>query len=98
MDDGLFVLADLMIEQEHRVGPRIGGRVQRRDGRTRVPLLSLAGGYALAGCAVATRRGSSPLLTSLALALVHLSYGAGVISGALRPDLVSSSLASTRLR
>jgi glycosyltransferase involved in cell wall biosynthesis len=67
-------------------------------GRTRLPLLSFVATYALAGSAVARRRGSNPLLTSVALALVHLSYGAGVISGALRPGLVSSSIGSTRFR
>jgi len=51
-------------------------------GRTRAPLGALAAAYTLAGWSIATRRDSNPVLTSAALALVHLSYGAGVIAGA----------------
>ena len=66
-------------------------------GRTRAPLLILVSAYALAGSAIAAQRGSSRLLTSGALALVHLAYGGGVIAGALRPSLVRSSVGSTRV-
>jgi succinoglycan biosynthesis protein ExoA len=67
-------------------------------GRTRAPLAAVAATYAVAGSAIASQRGSSRALTSLALALVHLAYGGGVIAGALRPGLVGTSIGSTRLR
>ena len=63
-----------------------------------LPLSALSGAYLLAGSAIASRRRSSPLLTTAALAVVHVSYGAGVLAGAARPALVSSPLARTRLR
>jgi glycosyltransferase involved in cell wall biosynthesis len=67
-------------------------------GRSRTPLLALVGGYALAGAAVASSRGSSRLPTALALAIVHVSYGLGVLIGAARPAVVSSSLGRARVR
>jgi len=67
-------------------------------GRTRTPLAAIVAAYAVAGSTIASQRGSSRALTSLALALVHLAYGGGVIAGALRPGLVGTSIGSTRLR
>ena len=68
------------------------------SGRSRAPFAALAAAYVVAGSVVAAERGSSRVLTTAALALLHLSYGAGVIAGAVRPRLVSSPLGSTRLR
>jgi glycosyltransferase involved in cell wall biosynthesis len=68
------------------------------SGRTRLPLVALLGSYALGGAVVSAGSRSNPPLTSLALALVHLSYGTGVIVGAVRPGLAVSPLARTRLR
>jgi succinoglycan biosynthesis protein ExoA len=68
------------------------------SGRTRIPLVVLAGAYVLAGSTIAVKRGSSPPLTTLALALVHLSYGAGIIAGLARPGLVASAFAQARVR
>jgi len=67
-------------------------------GRSRLPLLAAVGAYAAAGSVIAANRGSSRTLTTVALGLVHLSYGAGVIAGALRPGLVSASVATARVR
>lgn len=67
-------------------------------GRTRTPLAAFLGLYAVGGTIVAVRAHCDPLLTGLALGIVHLSYGSGVIAGAARPGLVASSLARTRRR
>jgi GT2 family glycosyltransferase len=66
--------------------------------RMRMPLAAWAGCYAVGGVVAGKRGGSNPLLTGLALAVVHLSYGAGVIAGAIRPGLASSPLARKRVR
>ncbi|HEY4346971.1 MAG TPA: glycosyltransferase [Gaiellaceae bacterium] len=63
-----------------------------------VPLLMLVGGYALGGAIVARRRSANPALAGVALGLVHLAYGAGVIAGAVRPSLAGGALGQTRIR
>jgi glycosyltransferase involved in cell wall biosynthesis len=68
------------------------------SGRTRAPIVALVAMYGVAGSVIAASRGSSWTLTSAALALVHLSYGAGVLVGVACPELVSSSLGSARVR
>ena len=68
------------------------------SGRTRVPLTALAACYATGGVIAGARSRANPLLTGAALAVVHLSYGTGVIAGAVRPQIVSSRLAATRVR
>jgi len=68
------------------------------SGRTRTPLLVLAGAYAAAGSAIASSRGSSRPLTAAALAVVHLSYGLGVVVGAARPGLVAGAIGKSRIR
>jgi succinoglycan biosynthesis protein ExoA len=67
-------------------------------GRTKRPLLTLAGCYACGGALAGTRGQANPLLAGVALAVVHLAYGTGVIAGALRPRLVSSTLGQSRTR
>jgi hypothetical protein len=67
-------------------------------GRSKAPLIAIAGGYAVAGSVVASSRGSSRVLTSVALATVHASYGIGVLLGAAMPRLVSSSAGRARVR
>lgn len=67
-------------------------------GRTSLPLAAWLTGYLVAGSAIAASRGSNRLLTALALAVVHVSYGSGVLAGAARPALVSTSLARVRVR
>jgi succinoglycan biosynthesis protein ExoA len=67
-------------------------------GRSRRPLVALAGCYACGGLLAGIRGHANPLLAGAALAVVHLAYGTGVIVGALHPDLVSSTLAQTRSR
>ena len=67
-------------------------------GRTNRPLLTLAGCYACGGILAGNRRDANPLLAGVALAVVHLAYGTGVIAGALQPQLVSSALGQTRTR
>jgi succinoglycan biosynthesis protein ExoA len=76
----------------------VGGSIALAAAGRRVPFAALVVGYVAAGSAIARERGSSPALSTAALALVHLSYGAGVIAGALHPGLVSTSLGSLRLR
>ncbi len=67
-------------------------------GRTRLPLLALVLGYSGAGTAIARWSSTRPVPTAWALAVVHLSYGAGVVTGALRPSLASSRLGRARIR
>jgi len=67
-------------------------------GRSSRPLLALLGGYLVAGTAVASSRGSSRLVTPVALAIVHAAYGFGILAGAARPELATSSLGRKRVR
>ena len=100
-----------LIEANGRCGPahevHAGGGYWSQDsaslvlawsGRTRVPLTALAACYATGGVIAGARSRANPLLTGAALAVVHLSYGTGVIAGAVRPQIVSSRLAATRVR
>lgn len=67
--------------------------------RSRWPLFVLMAIYAIAGAiASRNRTAAGPIRTALALALVHLSYGCGVLSGAVWPRLAHSWLGSHRVR
>lgn len=73
--------------------------VSAARGRSRWPALGLAALYGGLGVVVSRDRpGADPLLTGGALAIVHLTYGAGVIAGALRPSLGSTKLGRARVR
>ncbi|MDQ6914503.1 MAG: glycosyltransferase [Actinomycetota bacterium] len=63
------------------------------------PALGFVAAYAFAGgIASRRRRDADPLLTAAALGVVHLSYGAGVLAGALAPDLVDTPMGTARVR
>ena len=68
-------------------------------GRTALPACAVAAGYAALGAAASRARpGASPFATTAALATVHLTYGLGVIAGALRPGLTAGRAGSARVR
>jgi glycosyltransferase involved in cell wall biosynthesis len=68
-------------------------------GRTAAPAVAVGAGYAALGAVAAgSRPGARPLATATALATVHLCYGAGVIAGALRPQLTAGRAGRGRVR
>jgi len=76
----------------------VGGAMLAATGRSVLPLAAWSSAYLVAGFAIASHRGSNRVLTTAALAIVHVSYGSGVLVGAARPALVTSPLARTRIR
>ena len=63
------------------------------------PALSLVAIYVIAGALVSRKRSEAgPVRTALALALAHLAYGGGILSGAAWPRLARTGLGSLRVR
>ena len=67
--------------------------------RSRWPLILLVAVYAVAGILASRNRSAAgPVRTAFALALVHLAYGGGILSGAIWPRLARTRLGSIRVR
>jgi succinoglycan biosynthesis protein ExoA len=77
----------------------IGSLAAAATGRSRAPLAALSGAYIVAGSVVAGgREGASAVRTAVALAVLHTSYGAGVLAGFLRPDLADGQVGTARIK
>jgi succinoglycan biosynthesis protein ExoA len=72
--------------------------VLRATGRAPWALRSLVAFYLVLGIAASRNRASNPGLTALALSVLHLSYGAGVIVGLIKPEVTQTRLGQGRLR
>jgi succinoglycan biosynthesis protein ExoA len=63
------------------------------------PLRSLVGTYLVAGLVVTrSHPTANPVLVGSALAVLHVSYGAGVIAGLVKPSLAETPLGRGRVR
>jgi hypothetical protein len=68
-------------------------------GRSRRPLQALAGAYLAAGTLASLHQaGAGPVATGCSMATTHVSYGAGVLAGAVRPSIASTRLGTGRVR
>lgn len=67
--------------------------------RTHVPAGAAAVSYLVMGAVASKpRQRADPVTTGAALAVLHLSYGIGVLVGAVRPELTGGRLGSARIR
>ncbi len=95
-DSGLFPLRSLA--PAGVLGLAGGATVGALAGR-RWPLVALTVAYGAAGWRVSeSRPRAGPLRTAAALAILHLSYGAGVLAGGARPALAWSRVGRVRVR
>jgi succinoglycan biosynthesis protein ExoA len=77
----------------------IGALSLRATRRSVLPLRSIVAVYLTAGFLVARERPSTnPVLTAWALAVLHASYGVGVMAGFVKPRLAQTRIGKGRIR